>query len=55
MLTSPKRTLRCTLPLATWLPSGPKGGLLLIPRWVLPLHRLLALLEQVLLSTKRAW
>jgi hypothetical protein len=33
----------------------PKGGLLPTPRWVLPLHRLLALLEQVLLSTKEAW
>ncbi len=32
----------------------PKGGLPLITHWVLPLHRLLALLEQVLMSTKEA-
>ncbi len=32
-----------------------KGGLPLITRWVLPLHRLLTLLERVLLSTKEAW
>jgi hypothetical protein len=33
----------------------PKGGLPLITRWVFPLHRLLVLLGQVLLSTKGAW
>jgi hypothetical protein len=31
----------------------PKGGLPLTTRRVLPLHRLLALLEQVLLSTQK--
>jgi len=34
---------------------GAEGGTPFITLWVLPLHRLLALLKQVLLSTKEAW
>jgi hypothetical protein len=42
--------------LSTSIKGGvPKGGLPSITRWVLPLQRLLALLKQVLMSTKEAY